>query len=176
MAKLGALVAFFPFLVAPFLARELPPVATHLNNATGDSHSKLKGEDNYFALVIYYTEGPLTLYVANSWLGYGKWVRGKNDFTEIGSPNGLTMTAWGEYHITASGRSWSPTGTEGSFDVYSSDGQRVLYVYWDVVYAGMGEWKRTVFDSRFQATATRIGESHLDVTLVIKSVAGEAIA
>ncbi|EFJ30655.1 hypothetical protein SELMODRAFT_409193 [Selaginella moellendorffii] len=168
MAKLGALVAFFSLLATLSLGRELPPVATHLNN----------GEDNYFALTIYYTQGPLTLYVANSWLGYGKWVRGRNDYTEIGSPNGLTMTAWGEYHITASGRNWSPTGTEGSFDVYSSDGQRVfnLYVYWNVIYAGMGDWRASVLDNRFKVTATRVGESHLEVTLVISYVAGEAIA
>ncbi|EFJ28693.1 hypothetical protein SELMODRAFT_411252 [Selaginella moellendorffii] len=136
MAKLGALVAFFSLLATLSLGREL-----------------LKGEDNYFALTIYYTQGPLTLYVANSWLGYGKWVNG---YTEIGSPNGLTMTAWGEYHITASGRNWSPTGTEGSFDVYSSDGQRVLYMYWNVIYAGMGDWRASVFDNRFKVTGNLI--------------------
>ncbi|EFJ07964.1 hypothetical protein SELMODRAFT_429335 [Selaginella moellendorffii] len=139
-----------------------------------ESHTKLKGENNYFALVIYYTEGSLTLEVKNSWLNYGKWVRSTNDFTEIRSPNGLTMKAWGEYHITASGRNWSPTGTEGSFDIYTSDGQKVVYVYWDVSYGGTAEWKKTAHDSRFKVTARRIGESRLDVTMVIKYIGTEA--
>ncbi|EFJ16015.1 hypothetical protein SELMODRAFT_422166 [Selaginella moellendorffii] len=175
MGKLGALVVFSSFLFffsffALSLARELPRLPTHLCKNGTEEHTRLKGENNYFALVIYYTEGPLTLEVKNSWLNYGKWVRSTNDFTEIRSPNGLTMKAWGEYHITASGRSWSPTGTKGSFDIYASDGQKVVYVYWDVSYGGTVEWKKTAHDSRFKVTASRIGESRLDVTMVIKYI------
>ncbi|EFJ19619.1 hypothetical protein SELMODRAFT_444171 [Selaginella moellendorffii] len=181
MAKLGALAVFssslffFFFFFALSLARELPRVPTHLcNNGTGEPHSKLKGESNYFSLRIYYTKGPLTLEVKNSWLNYGKWIRSTKDFTETKSPDGLKMKAWGEYHIYASGRRWSPSGTDGSFDIYASDGPKVVYVYWDVSYGGTAQYKQVTHDSRFKVTSTRIGESALDVTMVIRYNATEA--
>ncbi|CAK37181.1 hypothetical protein CBS63078_6667 [Aspergillus niger] len=73
-----------------------------------------------------------TLSVRNTWLGWGKFHKENNKSAEIpvSDINALRAAPGGSFNVFACGRAHSPSGTEGSFDVYNGD-VRVAYIYWD---------------------------------------------
>ena len=49
--------------------------------------------------------------------------------------NGTTISSKKTYSIYTSGRQSSASGTEGSFDLYTSKGDKIVTVYWDCPWA-----------------------------------------
>ncbi|KAK3490268.1 Aegerolysin-domain-containing protein [Neurospora hispaniola] len=73
------------------------------------------------------------LFIRNAHLSSGKWFEYPDAGEQLShdqveaksaSPNGGSMV------VASSGRAWTPTGTEGHFDIYHDD-TKVCHVYWD---------------------------------------------
>lgn len=72
-----------------------------------------------------------SLNVRNVVLEYGKLYSGtKDNEVQLDKVNGVTIKAGDSFTISACGREDSPSGTEGSFDLYDGDVHVGSY-YWD---------------------------------------------
>ncbi|EFJ25241.1 hypothetical protein SELMODRAFT_99959, partial [Selaginella moellendorffii] len=82
--------------------------------------------------------GPDTLVVRNSVLPWGKWYKYPNKGIDGSSPGGVTIASGATSPtppFAACGRENSPSGTEGTFDLYAKE-IKVATIYFDCPYIG----------------------------------------
>jgi len=94
------------------------------------------GEDQWFQPTVR-NRVSKAIILKNFEIAYGKFYDINDPFVETGSPQGTRIANDGEYEWGHSGRQSSPTGTEGSFEIYLEEGdEKIGRVAWDCPYIG----------------------------------------
>lgn len=88
------------------------------------------GEFSKFCVTID-TAKNLTISKAN--LSWGKWINEYNDYTEVGSPQGMKIKNGTKITLCSSGRAYSPSGTTGEILLIDEFNGR-LTIIWEISY------------------------------------------
>ncbi|KAH7306562.1 hypothetical protein KP509_22G019400 [Ceratopteris richardii] len=101
----------------------------------------------WVAFQLSYT-GEGSLYIRNASLPWGKWYDYPDKDREVAAPNGQAIAPGSILYVAACGRENSPSGTEGTFEIWSST-SKVAHVYFDCPWSGSNKLEINRFSTQY---------------------------
>ncbi|KAH7306563.1 hypothetical protein KP509_22G019500 [Ceratopteris richardii] len=101
----------------------------------------------WVAFQLSYT-GKGSLYIRNASLPWGKWYDYPDKDREVAAPNGQAIAPGSILYVAAYGRENSPSGTEGTFEIWSST-SKVAHVYFDCPWSGINKLEINRFSTQY---------------------------
>ncbi|KAH7306552.1 hypothetical protein KP509_22G018400 [Ceratopteris richardii] len=87
-------------------------------------------------------------YIRNASLPWGKWYDYPDKDREVAAPNGQAIAPGSILYVAACGRENSPSGTEGTFEIWSST-SKVAHVYFDCPWSGSNKLEINRFSTQY---------------------------
>ncbi|KAH7306567.1 hypothetical protein KP509_22G019900 [Ceratopteris richardii] len=125
---------------------------TVLKQAVGDIVNDQDDVEPYayaqwIAFELSYT-GEGSLCVQNASLEWGKWYDYPDEDREIAAPNGQAIAPGSILYVAASGRENSPSGTEGTFEIWSST-LKIAHFHFDCPWSGSNKLEINRFSTQY---------------------------
>ncbi|KAH6556451.1 hypothetical protein KP509_1Z177800 [Ceratopteris richardii] len=119
-----------------------------------DQHQQASTLGEYTSLRIFWVAfqlsytGEGSLYIRNASLPWGKWYDYPDKDREVAAPNGQAIAPGSILYVAACGRENSPSGTEGTFEIWSST-SKVAHVYFDCPWSGSNKLEINRFSTQY---------------------------